>query len=118
MLDVLAHEGVVAIVSQGENEPHVVNTWNSYVQTIEDDKLAIPAGRMVITQRNVEKDANVQLTFGSREVQGLQSMGTGFLVKGQAQFEQSGSHFDLIKTKFPWARAALVVTIKSSEQTL
>ena len=29
--DVLNHEGVVSIVSWGENEPHVVNTWNSYL---------------------------------------------------------------------------------------
>jgi hypothetical protein len=118
MLDVLAHEGVVAIVTQGENEPHVVNTWNSYVQPIDGDKLIIPAGRMVKTERNIEKNANVQLTLGSRDVQGLQNMGTGFLVKGQAQFEKSGSHLDLIRAKFPWARAALVITIESAEQTL
>lgn len=118
LLDVLSHEGVVAIVTQGDNEPHVVNTWNSYVNVTDDGKLIIPVGRMQKTQANVEKNNRVKLTCGSREVQGLQYMGTGFLVEGQAQIEQAGSHFDLIKAKFPWARAALVITVESATQTL
>lgn len=118
LLDVLAYEGVVAIVTQGDNEPHVVNTWNSYVNVTEDEKLVIPVGGMQKTQANIENNNKVKLTCGSREVQGLHYMGTGFLVTGQAQFEQAGSNFELIKSKFPWARAALVITVESAVQTL
>lgn len=117
LLDVLSHEGVVAIVSQGEDEPHVVNTWNSYVQVL-DKQLIIPVGTMVETEKNLKKNTKLQLTCGSREVQGLQYMGTGFLVTGQAIMETSGTSFELIHSKFPWARAALVVAVESSKQTL
>lgn len=117
LLEVLSHEGVVAIVSQGENEPHVVNTWNSYVQVLEE-QLVIPVGTMVETEKNLKKNTKLQLTCGSREVQGLQYMGTGFLVTGPAIMETSGTSFELIQSKFPWARAALVVTVESSKQTL
>lgn len=117
LLDVLSHEGVVAIVTQGENEPHVVNSWNSYVQVLEE-QLIVPVGTMVKTENNLKKNTKVQLTCGSREVQGLQYMGTGFLVTGQAIMETSGTSFELIHSKFPWARAALVVTVESAKQTL
>ncbi|MDP4161053.1 MAG: hypothetical protein Q8911_15040 [Bacillota bacterium] len=34
LLEILKHEGVVAIATQGEEGPNLVNTWNSYVQII------------------------------------------------------------------------------------
>ena len=36
LLEVLSHpaDGIVAIVTQGKEEPHVVNTWNSYVHVL------------------------------------------------------------------------------------
>lgn len=117
LLDVLSHEGVVSIVTQGENEPHVVNTWNSYVQA-QEETLIIPVGTMVETEKNLKKNPKLQLTCGTREVQGLMYMGTGFLITGQGAMEASGSSFDLIRSKFPWARAALVVTVESAKQTL
>ncbi|KLU61889.1 FMN-binding protein [Peptococcaceae bacterium CEB3] len=44
--------------------------------------------------------------------------GTGFLIKGSASFLKDGSEFELMKAEFPWARAALAVTIESVDQTL
>ncbi len=44
--------------------------------------------------------------------------GAGFLIKGTASIETSGSDFDLIKAKFAWARAVMAVTASSIEQTL
>lgn len=37
-LEVLKEEGVVSIVSIGEEEPHLVNTWNSYLVLTPDEK--------------------------------------------------------------------------------
>ncbi len=118
MLDVLKHEGVVAIATQGEEGPHLANTWNSYVQVTPDDRLLIPAGSMNTTEKNVEKNNQVLITLGSREVEGFHGPGTGFLVKGNAKFVTDGSDFELIKSKFPWARAALEVKVISAKQTL
>ena len=116
-LEVLRHEGVVAIVSQGET-PHVVNTWNSYLCVTEDEKLLIPAGSMKVTETNILLNPQVQLTLGSREVEGFHSLGTGFLVRGTATFLDEGENFQTMKARFPWMRAVLQVTVRDITQTL
>ncbi|WP_243371749.1 pyridoxamine 5'-phosphate oxidase family protein [Geotalea sp. SG265] len=118
MLQVLKHEGVVAIATQGDGGPHLVNTWNSYLQITQDGKLLIPAGYMNTTEANLAKNSKCLITVGSREVEGYHGPGTGFLIEGAAVFVKSGLQFDAIKGKFPWARAALEVTINSVTQTL
>lgn len=118
MLEVMKHEGVVAIVTQGDNEPHVVNTWNSYLKTTQNGELLIPVGGMKTTQANLEKDNRVLMTLGSREVQGLMYMGTGFLVSGTAHFLDQGDLFNETKEKFPWARAVLQIKPTAITQTL
>ena len=53
LLEVLSHpaDGEVAIVTQGIDGPHVVNTWNSYVSITPDGRMLIPAGRMNKTEK-------------------------------------------------------------------
>lgn len=118
MLQVLKHEGVVAIATQGDAGPHLINTWNSYIQITKDEKLLIPAGYMHATEANVARDSRCLITVGSRDVEGRHGAGTGFLVEGTAVFIKSGPQFDAIKEKFPWARAALEIGITSVTQTL
>jgi len=117
MLDVLKNEGVAAIATQGEDGPHLVNTWNSYIQVLDGARLVIPAGYMFKTEKNVGHDNRVLLTVGSRKVMGNNGPGAGFLVRGTAAFETQGPNFEAVK-KFKWVRAALVVTVQSAEQTL
>ncbi len=118
-LEVLKHpsDGIVAIVTEGTDEPHVVNTWNSFVKVNEDDKLLLPVGGMKTTEKNVDSNNRVKLTIGSREVQGLRYKGTGYLLEGTANFLYSGPNFDLVKESHPWVRAALEITIESMKQT-
>lgn len=118
MLAVLEHEGVVAIVTKGAQEPHVVNTWNSYINITEQGELLIPVGGMNETEKNIKQNNWVQMTLGSREVAGFQYMGTGFLISGTAAMVCEGEKFDGMKQKFPWARAVLVVKPDSITQTL
>lgn len=120
LLEVLAHpaDGEVAIVTQGADGAHVVNTWNNYVHVTEDDKLIIPVGGMHKTEKNIEGDNRVKLTIGSREVQGKNYKGTGFLITGTAKFVKMGPEFDSTKEKFSWARAALEITTDTVVQTL
>lgn len=118
LLELLTYEGVVAIATQGEEGPHMVNTWNSYIQLTGDGCLLIPAGYMKTTEANIAKDNKVLITLGSREVEGNQGPGTGFLIKGTAAFQTAGPNFDAVKQRFTWARAALEVTITSATQTL
>ena len=120
LLEVLSHpsDGEVAIVTQGIDGPHVVNTWNSYVNITPDGRLLIPAGRMNATEKNVEANPLVKLTVGNREVQGLNYKGAGFLITGTAKFVKDGPEFNMMKEKFSWARAVLELTIDTAEQTL
>jgi predicted pyridoxine 5'-phosphate oxidase superfamily flavin-nucleotide-binding protein len=117
-LEVVKRPGVVAIATQGEDGPHLVNTWNSYLQIPDENRLLIPAGYLHQTEANLARDNRVLLTLGSHEVAGKMGPGTGFLIKGTAAFVSSGPDFDRIKAKYPWARAALVVTVESETQTL
>lgn len=118
MIQVLKCEGVVAIVTMGDDGPHVVNTWNSYIQVTPDEQVLIPVGGMVRTEANLETKNGLLLTLGSREVEGNHGPGAGFLVKGTAAFVKSGEPFDIVKKRFPWARAAMEITILSVAQTL
>lgn len=118
LLEVLKHDGVVAIATLGQDGPHMVNTWNSYIRITNDGRLLIPAGYMQLTEANIAANNNVLITLGSSKVAGKNGPGTGFLIKGTAAFVSAGPDFDVIRSKFAWARAALAVTITSATQTL
>ena len=119
-LEVLSHpsDGEVAIVTQGVDGPHVVNTWNSYVNISHTERLLIPVGGMITTEKNLEGNHRVKLTVGSREVQGKNYKGAGFLITGTAKLIKDGSDFNMMKEKFAWARAVLEITLESVKQTL
>ncbi len=111
-------DAACTIVTEGRDGPHAVNSWNSYIQITGEGCFLIPVGRMNKSEKNIENNSSVLLTIANREVQGKSYKGTGFLVKGTAKFVKDGSDFDTTKEKFPWARAALKITIISAEQTL
>ena len=118
LLEVLKQDGVVAIATLGQDGPHLVNTWNSYIKVTSDERLLIPVGYMHRTEANIAFNNQVLLTMGSSKVAGNMGPGTGFLVKGTAAIAASGADFEEIKVKFPWARAVLAVSIASATQTL
>jgi hypothetical protein len=70
------------------------------------------------TEANVDKNNEIQLTLGSKEVQGFHGPGTGFLVRGTAAFIKEGSEFEATKEKFPWVRAILEVKVTSAVQKI
>lgn len=117
-LEVVNHEGVVAIASCSNNEVHVVNTWNSYLVLVEGNKILIPAAAMIKTEENVNANPKVKLTLGSKEVMGHAYMGTGFLLEGTAKFLTDGEHFKNMKEKYSFLTRVLEVTVTSCKQTL
>lgn len=118
LLEVISHEGVVAIVSCSNNEAHVVNTWNSYIVATVDGRLLIPAAGMRKTQKNVEQNNKVKVTFGSKEVMGHNYMGAGFLIEGTAKFLEQGLDFDMMKEKFSFLSRVLEITVTAAKQTI
>ena len=116
--EILKKDGIVAIATLGQDGPHLVNTWNSYVRISADGRLLIPAGYMHRTEANIAFNPEVLITLGSSKVEGLRGAGAGFLIKGKAAFITSGPDFDLLKSSFQWLRATLAVTPDSFTQTL
>jgi len=117
--EVLKHEGVVSVISWGTDEPHVINTWNSYLVVTEDERILIPAALMQTTQKNVEINSKVKLTLGSKDVVGYNDyQGTGFLIEGTAKFVTAGEEYDSMKAKFTWLTRVLEITVTSCTQKI
>ena len=62
----------MAIVTSGEDGPHVVGNWGSYMRAlgIMDDTIVLPAGRYRKTEANLRKNSRVQVLLASKAVQG------------------------------------------------
>ena len=116
--EVLKHEGVVSVTSWTAEGAHVANTWNSYLRVTEDGRILIPAAWFHKTQKNVEAQNRVILTFGSHEVPGKVGMGTGFVVEGTAAFLTEGPEFDQMKEAFPFLTRVLAVKPDRVKQTI
>lgn len=120
LLEVLSHEadGAVTIVSQGEKGAHLVNTWNSYIEIVDGDRLLIPIAGFKKTEDNLLNNNRLQLAICNREVKGYQFKGTGLIVEGKGEIIKQGAEFDLMKEKFSWIRGILSVKVLSVKQTL
>ena len=118
-LEVLKNEGVVSIISWGVDEPHIVNTWNSYLVVTSDERILIPAYAMRKTEKNTNQNSTVKISLGSKEVLGFKDyQGTGFVVEGYAKFVESGPEFDMMKEKFSFLTRVLDITVTSAKQML
>ena len=117
-LEVLKHEGVVSIMSWGI-EPHLVNTWNSYLVITEDERILIPAYGFRKTQKNIEVNNKVKISLGSKNVLGYKDYpGTGFIIEGTASYIESGEEYDMMKTKFSFLTRVLEITVEEAKQML
>lgn len=117
-LEVLKHEGVVSVTSWANGNVHVANTWNSFLQITDDNRILIPAAWFNKTQKNVDVQNKIIMTLGSHDVQGKTGMGTGFVVDGTANFLTEGSDFDRMKEKFSFLTRVLEIKADSVRQTI
>lgn len=110
----------IAIATTGPDGPHVVATWGDYVRAlgIQNDTILIPVGLMRKTEANLQHDRRIELLCGSRQVQGTRGPGKGCALVGTAKFQTAGPHFEEVRAKFPWARAALVVSVEETKPQL
>ena len=116
--EVLKHEGVVSIMSWGV-EPHLVNSWNSFVVITEDERILIPAYGFRKTQKNVAVNNQVKISLGSKNVLGYKDYpGTGFIVTGKAAYIESGAEFDMMKENFSFLTRVFEVTVDKAKQML
>jgi hypothetical protein len=117
-LDVLKHEGVVSIMSWGV-EPHLVNTWNSFLVVTADERILIPAYGFRKTQKNVAVNNRVKIAVGSKNVLGYKDYpGTGFIIDGTAAYIESGEEYEMMKEKFSFLTRVLEITVDKAKQML
>jgi hypothetical protein len=104
----------VAIVTIGDDGPHVVGNWGDYMRVlgVKDDTIVFPAGRYRQTEKNLLGNNRIQLLVASKKVQGTRSPGQGCLIIGRGEILGSGDIVDAVKAKFPWARGALVIHVE------
>ena len=100
-------------------EPHLVNTWNSYLVVTDDERILIPAYGFRKTQKNIEVNDKVKISLGSKDVLGYKDYpGTGFVIDGSARYLESGEEFDMMKSKFSFLTRVLEITVDSAKQML
>ena len=116
--EVLSKEGVVAIVTCADNIAHVNNTWNSYLRITADNTLLIPVAGMSHTRADLQSNNTVQLTLGSKEVQGTIGPGAGFRIAGSGRILTDGEHYAMMHATFPFAKAVLEVVPTEVVQTI
>lgn len=111
--DVCETTEFVAIITSGDDGPHVVGNWGDYMRTlgIKEDTIILPAGRYHQTEQNLRKNNRIQLLLASKKVQGSRTPGQGYLIAGTAEIVGSGEIVDAVRAKFPWARGALVIHV-------
>ena len=116
--DAIKHEGVVSIMSWGI-EPHLVNTWNSYLIVTEDERILIPAYGYRKTQKNIEVNNKVKMSLGTKDVLGHKDYpGIGFIIDGTAKYIESGREYDMMKSKFSFLTRVLEITVDNAKQML
>lgn len=109
----LAEEGTAAFVTQGPAGPHLVATWNSYIEVLDGDTLVFPAGGYRQTEENLRGGSSVQMIVGGHVPEGI-----GFRLTGRAALEVGTPSHQRVKQRFPWSRAAVVLRVSSVEQVL
>ncbi len=116
--DVLEHEGVVTVVSWGgSTEPHISNTWNSYLVVTDDERILIPAYGFRKTEINVNANNKIKIALGSKEVLGYKDyQGTGFVIEGTAKYLTSGPEYSMMKEKFSFLSRVVEITVTSAKQ--
>jgi predicted pyridoxine 5'-phosphate oxidase superfamily flavin-nucleotide-binding protein len=113
--EVIEKTEVVCIGTCGKDGPHLVATWGDYIRTIgiqDPGTIVIPAGGYLKTEENLSTNARVEVIIASKEVEGTHSMGKGFLFSGRGEIQESGELADLAKSKYSWARGALVIYVE------
>ncbi len=118
--DLLQATEFVAIVTSGEQGPHLVGNWGNYLRTLgtDGDTIVLPAGRYSQTEENLRKNAKITVMAASRQVQGTRGPGQGCVLSGRGEIVTSGPLVERVKAKFPWARGALLIHIENVQTQL
>lgn len=110
----------VAIATVGNGNLHLVGTWGDYISAlgIEENEISVPAGWYVETEKNLERNDQIELLCASRNVQGNHGPGKGCRIRGTGRILTHGKKAEAVREKFPWARGVLVVQVEEVTELL
>ncbi len=119
-LEAWAATEFVAIVTQGEDGPHMAGNWGDFARRFgpRGDTVILPAGHYHRTETNLERDNRITLLIASKQVQGSHHPGQGFVLDGTAEIITEGPLVEEVKEQFAWARGALVIQVQKSTPQL
>jgi hypothetical protein len=113
---VLGSEGSATFVTNGLDGPHLVATWQSYLEVLDDETLIFPAGGYRATESNLARDATVQMIIADKR--GPQGPAIGFRLTGTAELQQDHALHGRLKVNYPWCRGVVVMRVKKVERIL
>lgn len=119
--EVLVHTEWVVIVTNSEDGPHLVATWGEYVRALSDrgsDIIVVPAGHYNRTEENFRRNKTGQVMIASRKVSGEYGAGQGYLLTVEGEMQTEGDLYRLVKSRFSWARGALVLKVVDARAQL
>lgn len=112
----MAAEGSATFLTTGPGGPHLVATWQSYLDVVDDSTITFPAGGYRVTEENLKAGSPVQMVIGSRGA--AAGSGAGFRLSGTASLESGNKAHERVRAKYPWCRAAVVFRVTKVEQIL
>lgn len=113
---VLGTEGSATFATSGPGGPHLVATWQSYIQVLDDEALAFPAGGYRLTAANLECNPAVQMVIADKR--GPEGPAIGFRLTGTAELQSGNALHERLKVKYPWCRGVVVMRVQQVEQIL
>jgi hypothetical protein len=110
----------VAIATVGDGKIHLVGTWGDYISTpgISENEISVPAGWYNETEKNLERNDQIELLCASRNVQGNHGPGKGCRIRGRGRILTQGKQADVAKAKFSWARGVLLIQVEEVTEML
>jgi hypothetical protein len=113
---VLTEEGPASFVTTGPAGAHLVATWQSYLEIVDDATFAFPAAGYLVTEDNLKAGSACQMIIGRQR--GPAGPSLGFRLTGSAAVQEGTPIHQQVKAKFPWCRAAVVFTVTAVERIL
>jgi hypothetical protein len=113
---VLGSEGSATFVTNGVEGPHLVATWQSYLEVLDDETLIFPAGGYLATESNLQRDDSVQMVIADKR--SPEGPAIGFRLAGTAELQSGHALHERLKQKYPWCRGVVVLRVNRVERIL
>ena len=113
---VLGAEGSATFVTNGADGPHLVATWQSYLDVVDDETLAFPAGGYRVTEANLARDPSIQMIIADKRSPAGPAI--GFRLTGTAELQSAHPLHARLQAKYPWCRGVVVMHVKRVERIL